>query len=141
VCEKRWRCDAASTGLFLDPSRGKIAGICFVTLAEAARRLSAVGSSVLTAPAQGVVMAASALTPTSAITRFILQASTFKRHLRSTRYLGFASGSALHPSSIRELFAYITIYRVVKWLTIEYEDPWTRGKQRKRHSRRRPRSL
>jgi uncharacterized protein (DUF4415 family) len=63
--------------LFLDPSRGKIAGICFVTLAEAARRLSAVGSFVLTAPAQGVVMAASsALTPTSAITRFMLQAST-----------------------------------------------------------------
>jgi hypothetical protein len=70
LCEKRWLGDAASTGLLLDPSRGKIAGICFVTLAEAARRL------VLTALAQGVIMAASALTPTSAITRFMLQAST-----------------------------------------------------------------
>ena len=57
-------------------ARGKIAGICFVTMAEAARRRSAVGSLVLTAPAQGVIMAASALTSTSTITRFMLQAST-----------------------------------------------------------------
>ncbi len=45
---------------------------CGLTSAEAARRLSAVGSLVLTAPAQGVIMAASALTPTNAITRFML---------------------------------------------------------------------
>jgi hypothetical protein len=73
-------CDAASTGLFLDPSRAKIAGICFVTLAQAARRLSAVGSLVLTAPAQGVIMAASALTPTSAI-RASLAGEHVDRHL------------------------------------------------------------
>jgi hypothetical protein len=47
-----------------------------VTLAEAVGRLSAVASLVLTAPAQGVIMAVSELTPTSAITRFMLQAST-----------------------------------------------------------------
>src|ERR1700674_1040207 len=28
-----------------------------------------------------------------------------------------------------------------KWLAIEYEDPWTRGKQPKQHSRRRPQSF
>ena len=45
-----------------------------MTLAD--RRLSAIGSLVLAAPVQGVIMAARALTPTSAITRFMLQAST-----------------------------------------------------------------
>lgn len=71
----------------MDRSRGKIAGICFVTLAEAARGLSAVGSLVLTAPAQGVIMAASALTPTSAITCFMLQVSTLSAMVDTLRRL------------------------------------------------------
>jgi len=73
-------------GVLFGPSRGKNRRNLFITLAD--RRLSAIGSLVLTAPAQGVIMAASALTPTSAITRFMLQASTlsaisvdtFRRH-------------------------------------------------------------
>jgi hypothetical protein len=122
LCEKRWRCHAASTGLFSDPSCGKISGIYFATLAEAARRLSAVGNLVLTAPAQGVIMAASARTPTSAITRLMLQAST----------LIAISVDALRRLRIRKCvapFQHTRIVRlphdlqVVKWLTIEYEDP------------------
>jgi hypothetical protein len=66
-------------------------------------------------------MAASALTPTSAITRFMLQASTLIAISVDT--LGFTSGSALRSSSIRELFAYLTIYRVVKWLTNRMRRP------------------
>ena len=58
-----------------------------MTLAEAAGRLSAVGSLVLTAPAQGVIMAASALTPTSAITCFMLQVSTLSAMVDTLRRL------------------------------------------------------
>ena len=68
-------CDAASTALFGPIARQNRRNL-FCDAGRGGQEASAVGSLVLTAPAQGVIVAASALTPTSAITRFMLQAST-----------------------------------------------------------------
>jgi uncharacterized protein (DUF4415 family) len=74
--------------------------------------LSAVGSLVLTAPAQGAIMAASALTPTSANHALHVAGKRVDRHLG--RRVTWASHQEGRYASIRELFAYLTIYRVVK---------------------------
>ena len=132
-------CDAASTALFGPIARQNRRNL-FCDAGRGGQEASAVGSLVLTAPAQGVIVAASALTPTSAITRFMLQASTLSaisvdtlRRLRINKCVA--------PIQHTRIVRLPHDLQVVKWLTIEYEDPWTRGKQRKRHSRRRPRSL
>jgi hypothetical protein len=69
LCEKRWRCEPRQQGSFWTFTRQNRRNR-FCDAGGGGPELCAVGSLVLTAPAQGVIMAASALTPT------MLQAST-----------------------------------------------------------------